>query len=47
MRNIDINYLYGIYKDEYEGRGELMTKKEFVEHLDEKIEYMIRDKEID
>ncbi|KKK72653.1 hypothetical protein LCGC14_2901720 [marine sediment metagenome] len=47
MTNIDIKYLYDIYKDEVEEREEeLMTRKEFAVFLEETIEDMIREGEI-
>ncbi|KKL16115.1 hypothetical protein LCGC14_2498810 [marine sediment metagenome] len=46
MKNINVSYLYEIYKDENEDKDEIMTKSEFAVFLEETIEDMIRTGEI-
>ena len=43
--SIDINYLYDLYLDEYNGEP-TYTKKGFVHLIEEKIEDLIREKEL-
>lgn len=42
--NIDLNYLYEIYQDEYEDE-EIMSKEAFIETIESIIEDQIREKE--
>ena len=46
MSSINIDYLYGIYFDEYEDEDNILSREEFIEAVETIIEDQIRAKEL-